>query len=47
MSEKEHKEEAEEVKEEEAEVAEEEAGLPLEGNKGKVGYEGGVGWGVP
>ena len=46
VSEKEHKEEAEEVKEEEAEVAEEEAGLPLEGNKGKVGYEGGVGWGL-
>ena len=46
VSEKEHKEEAEEAQEEEAEVAEEEAGLPLEGNKGKVGYEGGVGWGV-
>ena len=46
VSEKEHKEEAEEVQEEEAELAEEEAGLPLEGNKGKVGYEGGVGWGV-
>ncbi|HTY97110.1 MAG TPA: hypothetical protein VMB91_08730 [Solirubrobacteraceae bacterium] len=46
VSEKERQAEAEEVKEEEAEEAEEEAGLPLEGNKGKVGYEGGVGWGV-
>ncbi len=46
VSEKEHKEEAEEVEEEATEVAEEEAGLPLEGNKGKVGYNGGVGWGL-
>jgi len=46
VSEKEHKEEAEEVAEEEVELEEEEAGLPLEGNKGKVGYEGPTGWGV-
>ncbi len=44
--EKEHKEEQEEKTEEQQEVAEEEAGLPLEGNKGKVGYEGNVGWGL-
>jgi hypothetical protein len=43
---KEHKEEQEEKSEEQQEVAEEEAGLPLEGNKGKVGYEGNVGWGL-
>ncbi len=44
-SEKEHEEEKEEVAEEEAEEAEEEAGLPLEGNKGKLGYSGTSGWG--
>ena len=46
VSEKEQKEEEEEIKEEAQEVAEETAGLPLEGNKGKVGYEGNVGWGL-
>lgn len=45
VSEKEHEEEHEEVAEEEAEEAEEEAGLPLEGNKGKLGYNGNSGWG--
>ncbi len=45
VSEKEHEEEHEEVAEEAAEEAEEEAGLPLEGNKGKLGYSGTSGWG--
>jgi hypothetical protein len=45
VSEKEKHEESEEVVEEEAEEAEEEAGLPLEGNKGKLGYSGTSGWG--
>lgn len=46
VTEKEHKEEQEEAKEEAEELKEEEAGLPLEGNKGKLGYSGTTGWGL-
>lgn len=38
--------EVEEIKKEEEGRAEEEATKPIEGNKGKTGYNGGVGWGV-
>ncbi len=38
--------ELEEVKKEEAARGEEEELKPIEGNKGKTGYNGGVGWGV-
>ena len=46
VSEKEQHEESEEAEEETEEVAEEEAGLPVEGNKGKLGYSGTEGWGL-